>query len=65
MLVAAMRSEMETGRPPRGAGINAANGASPIGPAKERLEMSPRERPTKPQRAGINSIVRLQGTVVE
>ena len=60
-----MTSEMELGHPSRDAGVNAENTASPIGPAGEPLEMSPRERPTELQRAGISSVVRLRGAVVE
>ena len=65
MIVAAIRSEMVSGRPSRDAGVNVENAASPIGPAGEPLEMSPSKRPTKLQRAGISSVVRLWGAVVE
>ena len=65
MIVAATRSEMVLGRPSRDAGIDVENAASPIGPAGEPLEMSPGERPTELQRAGISSVVRLRGVVVE
>ena len=65
MLVAMTRSEMETSRPSRGASVNAKNVASPIGPAGEPLEISPRERPTELQRAGVSSAVRLWGAMVE
>ena len=65
MIVAATRSEMVSGRPSRDAGVNAENAASPIGPAGEPLEMSLGKRPTELQRAGISSIVRLRGAVVE
>ena len=65
MLVAATESEMVSGRPSRNAGVNAENTAFPIGPAGEPLEMSPGERPTELQRAGISSVVRLRGAVVE
>ena len=64
-LVAATRSEMVLGHPSRGAGVNGENTASPIGPAGEPLEMSPGERPAELQRAGISSVVRLRGAVVE
>ena len=65
MMVAATRSEMVSGRPSRGANVHAKNATSPIGPMGEPLEMSPGERPTELQRARINSVVRLRGTVVE
>ena len=65
MMVAVTRSEMESGRPSQGAGVSAENAASPIGPTGEPLEMSPSERPTELQGAGIRSVVRLQGAVVE
>ena len=65
MMVVATRSEMVSGRPSRGAGVNAENAASPIGPAGEPLEMSLGERPTELQRVGISSVVRLWGAVVE
>ena len=65
MMVAATRSEIESGRPSRGAGINAKNATSPIGLVVEPLEMSPGERPTKLQRVGISSVARLRGAVVE
>ena len=56
---------MVAGRPSRSAGVSAENTAFPIGPAGEPLEMSPGERPTELQRAGISSVVRLRGAVVE
>ena len=56
---------MVSGRPSRDAGIDAENAASPIDPVGEPLEMSLGERPTKLQRAGISSVVRLRGAVVE
>ena len=65
MRVAATRSEMVLGRPSRDAGGNVEHTASPIDPAGEPLEMSPGERPTELQKAGISSVVRLQGAVVE
>ena len=65
MLVPATRSEMEIGRPSRHASVNVENAASPIGLAWEPFEMSPRERLTKLQRAGISSVVRLWAAVVE
>ena len=65
MLVAATESEMVSGRPSQNAGVNSENTAFPIGPAGEPLEMSPGERPTELQRAGISSVVRLRGAVVE
>ena len=65
MLVVATRSEMVSGRPSRGAGVNAENAASPIGLAGEPLEMSPGERPTELQRARISLVLRLRGVVVE
>ena len=65
MLVAATRSEMVSGRPSRGAGINAENATSLTGPAGEPLEMSPGKRPTELLRARISSVIRLRGTVVE
>ena len=46
ILVAAMRSEMETGRPSQGAAVNAENAASPIGRAGKPLEIYSREKPT-------------------
>ena len=61
----ATRSEMEIGRPFRDASVNIKNTAFPIGPLGEPLEMSPRERPAELQRAGISSVVRLWGAVVE
>ena len=64
-LVAATRSEMVLGHPSRDVGVNVENTSSPIGPAGEPLEMSPRERPTELQRVGISSVVRLRGAVVE
>ena len=64
-LVAATRAEMVLGHPSRDAGVNGENTASPIGPAGEPLEMSPRERPAELQRARISSVVRLRGAVVE
>ena len=63
--MAVTRSEMETVRPSRDAGVNAKNATFPIGSAGEPLERSPRERPIELQRAGIISIVRLQRVVVE
>ena len=65
MIVVATRSEMVSGRPSRDAGVDVENTASPISPAGEPLEMSPGERPTELQRAGISSVVRLWGAVVE
>ena len=65
MMVVSIRWEMGSGRPSRGTGINVENVASPIGPAGEPLAMSPSERPTGLQRAGISSVVRLWGAVVE
>ena len=56
---------MVLGHPSRGAGVNGENTASPIGPPGEPLEMSPGGRPAELQRAGISSVVRLQGAVVE
>ena len=65
VLVAATRSEMEIGCPSRDADVSVKNVASPIGPVAEPFKMSPRERLTKLQRAGISSIVGLWGAVVE
>ena len=65
MRVTATRSEMVSGRPSRDAGGNVEHTASPIDPAGEPLEMSPGERPTELQRAGISSVVRLRGAVME
>ena len=65
MLMAATRSEMEIGRPSRGAGVNAENATSLIGLAGEPLQISPRERLGELQRVGISSVVRLWGAVVE
>ena len=45
--------------------VNTENVTFPIGLAGEPIEMSPSERPTELQRAGISSVLRLQGTVVE
>ena len=59
ILVAAIKSEMETGRPSRDASVNAENAAFPIGLVEEPREMSPRERTTELQRGGISSVVRL------
>ena len=53
MIVTTTKSEMVSGRPSRDSGVNTENAASPIGPAGEPLEMSPGERPTELQRAGI------------
>ena len=64
-MVAAAGSEMVSGRPSRSAGVSAENTAFPIGPAGEPLEMSPGDRPTELQRAGISLVVRLRGAVVE
>ena len=64
-VVVATRSEMVSGRPSQDDGVDVENTASPIGPAGEPLEMSPGERPTELQRAGISSVVRLRGAVVE
>ena len=65
MIVAATRLGMVLGRPSRDAGVDAENAASPIGLVGEPLEMSPSERLTELQRAGISSVVRLWGAVVE
>ena len=65
MMVAATESEMVSGRPSRNAGVSAENTVFPNGPAGEPLEMSPGERPAELQRAGISSVVRLRGAVVE
>ena len=65
MLVALTRSEMETGRPSRDAGVNAENAVFPIRPSGEPLEMSPRDRLIELQVVGISLVVRLRGTVVE
>ena len=59
ILVIATRSEMVSGRPSQGVGVNVANAASLIGPAGEPLEMSPGERSIELQRVGISSVVRL------
>ena len=65
MIVVATRLEMVSSRPSRNASVDAENTACPIGPAGEPLEMSPGERPTELQRAGISSVVRLRGAMVE
>ena len=63
--MAALRSEMELGHPFWDVGVMVENAASLIGPAGEPLTMSRRERPTKLQRVGIISVVRLWGDVME
>ena len=53
---------METGRPSRDFGVTTESTAvSPIGPAGEPLEMSPRERPIELQRAGISFSCKTPG----
>ena len=56
---------MVSGRPSRDGSVNTENVAFPIGPAGEPLKMSPGERPTRLQRGGISSVVRLWVAVVE
>ena len=65
MIVVVIRSEMVSGRPSRDVGLDTENVAFLIGSVGEPLEMSLGERPTELQRAGISSVVRLRGVVVE
>ena len=63
--VAATRPGMDSDGPSRDTVADADSSVSPTGSAGEPLEMGPIERPAELQRAGINSVVRLKGAVVE
>ena len=64
-LVAATRPGIDSDGPSRDTVAGADSSVSPTGSAGEPLEMGPIERPAELQRAGISSVVRLKGAVVE